>query len=90
MKHSNEIIILRPSGVKVKQVNKTKARRMFNEGKELYMIPCNMRLNSPWGGPCRIVPKVFDNTFEQAVNVFEYYNCNAETGKYANFFVEVD
>lgn len=90
MRYSGQVITLRDLGVRVKQVNKTTARKLYNEGKTVYLQSCNMSLNNPWQSPCRIVSKVYDNTFDSAVNAFQYYNCDNERGRYANFFVEVD
>lgn len=94
MRYSGEIITLRPSGIRVKQVNKTTARKLYNEGKTIYMHSCNMTLNNPWTSPYDININgrygLANTSFDSMVLDFQYYNCDAERGKYANFFVEVD
>lgn len=89
MRYSGMTITLKDWGVRVKQVNRANARKAYNEGKTIYLNSCNMRLNNPWQGTFRANMRDYDETFEACVNNFEYYNCDAERGKYANFFVEV-
>ena len=66
------------------KINKTKARRLFNEGVKVYAVACKMRLESAWNEPCLLSR----STFEKAVNSFEYYNCCNERGKYSHFYIE--
>ena len=69
------------------RVDKRRARRLYNEGIELYMVPCNcsvhsmftIRMGEYWDR---------DYPFDIVVNEFEWYNCNAETGKYTMFFIK--
>lgn len=89
MRYANEVITLRPAGVRVKQVNKTAARKAYNNGHTVYLNACNMRLNNPWTSPIPVHNEDNATSFDSIVNSFEYYNCVAECGKYANFFVEV-
>jgi hypothetical protein len=77
------------------KVNKTKARRLFNEGKTLYFVPCKVypNYNNPWVRPYdinleRIKDEVVFNNFDSIVNNFEYYNCNSELGNYTHFYIE--
>ncbi len=69
-----------------KKVTKTTAKKLFNAGKAIYLLPCKANINSIWFTPYRV--KNTDNTenkndfFNYLVNSFEYYNCTNETGKY--------
>lgn len=90
MRYSNEIVTFRLSGIRVRQVNKTTARRLYNASKEIYLVPCNMLPNDPWMSPLVASQKLSEASFEAMLNCFQWYNCDAERGKYANFFVEVD
>lgn len=71
-----------------KKVTKTTAKKLFEAGKNIYLIPCKACINSYWFSPYR-VNKDCENTFQSIVNSFEYYNCNNELGKYTAFYVEV-
>lgn len=80
----------------VKQVTKTAAKKAFNKGETIWLHPCNMRLNNPWGiRPCPIdKEQAFyvdeSRAFEAVVNNFKYYNCDNERGKYPIYFIKVD
>lgn len=93
MRYSGEIITLRDLNVRVKQVNKTAARKLYNEGKTIYLNACNMRLNNPWTSPFPMSKNSEawnGDTFDDRANEFQWYNCDSERGKYANLFVEVE
>ena len=87
MRRENEIY----NGLELKQVNKTVARKLFNKGVTVYILPSNMRLNNTWGKPLDINQEMYDMTvdnFDKIVNSFEYYNCSNETGLYSHFLIE--
>lgn len=95
MRYSGRVITLRDLGVRVrvKQVNKTTARKLYNEGKTVYLQSCNMSLNNPWQSPYPISKedeRWNGSSFDGMVNGFQWWNCDAKRGRYANFFVEVD
>lgn len=76
----------------VKQINIIKAKKLFEQGKTIYLKCSNMMFDSFWQGPCPIVKNGnpwFKDNFDTIVNDFKYYNCSYETGRYPNFFVEV-
>lgn len=90
LRYSNEILSI--SGKKVKQVTIKVAEKAFNEGKQLWLHPCNMRINNPWQSPMPInEDKTFVGckSFTSVVEVYKNYNCDNERGKYPIFFVEV-
>ena len=72
------------------RVDKRVARRLFDEGTTLYLTPCRcavtsmftVKVGKDWWGVEE------DRTFDSLVNEFEYYNCNAELGRYTMYFVE--
>ena len=87
MKYTNEINRIHSLSINLKQVNKTTARKLFNEGGTIYLHPCNMTLNNPWMSPAKYENN--DNyTFEELLNTWSYYNSSSELGKYANYFIE--
>lgn len=81
--------------VSYKKVNKATARKMYNNGITIFLLPCKVRDcfadgSHEWLKPCEIslfTSEESENKFDRKVNAFEYYNCNAELGYYAHFFV---
>ena len=71
----------------MRRINKKEARRRFNNGEEITLVACKMRVDSPWGPGYRIDNKQ-EKDFDSIVNAFEYYNCTRETGYYASYYVE--
>ncbi len=78
------------------RVNKTKARRLYNEGKTLYLVPnkCRFDFDGFWIPPYKINKiESFEwqgvtKDFDKLINSFEYYNCNNELGTYTHFYIE--
>lgn len=73
-----------------KRINKPTARRMFNMGYSIFLTPCKTGLMSKFIQPVAISLATCEHTgnkFDRTVNNFEYYNCNAELGYYAHYYV---
>lgn len=71
----------------MERINKRIARKLFNEGKTLWITACNMR---PEQG-LLMNAGTYENElsdFDTFVNSFTYYNCNNETGRYPAFYIE--
>lgn len=81
-----------------KRVNKPTARKIYNHGCSIMLLPCKVNESAldgshPWVKPCEINiidSKSFENKFDRAVVNFEYYNCNAELGYYAHYYVSLE
>ena len=73
---------------KYSRIRKDVARRLYNEGKTIYLTPSNIVAtdSSPWIKPYPISTKN-GKAFDTKVNQFEYYNCNWELGYYTNFWI---
>ena len=79
------------------KVNKTVARKLFNQGKTISLYPCKANIHSKWIEPFTIQKDAIANTmpnqsdktidFDKIVNNFEAYNCNYELGMYAAYYV---
>lgn len=69
----------------MKQINKTVARKLFNSGKEFWMVPCNMR--PEYGILINSLGRSYTN-FDKIYNSFIYYNCDNERGRYPRFYIE--
>jgi hypothetical protein len=61
------------------KITKGMARKLYNEGAEVMIIPNRIRTDSMLAG---WITKPQDNSvsFEQACNAIHYYNCSPETG----------
>lgn len=61
------------------KITRAHARKLYNEGTEVMIIPNKIRTNSPLAG---WVVKPADNSvsFEETCNAIFYYNCSPETG----------
>lgn len=71
------------------KIRKNKARKLFNEGHELIIIPCNCSPNGVWLKGFRICKTNLENSdFDRLINEFEYYNCNSELGRYTHYYIE--
>jgi hypothetical protein len=78
------------------RITKQEAKKRYSQGLRSYMLPCKASLLSPWVFPCVIVngdvfigntaDNIATDDFDSAVNEFEYYNCNAEMGRYTAFY----
>lgn len=84
------------NGKTYRQITKRTAKRLYCEGKTIYMCPANIRpFNSNAFKVCygtlgererkRTKPK---NAFELLTNLCVYHNCNNETGRYLRFYAE--
>lgn len=82
------------NAVSVKQVYKNTARKAYENGQNVWIYSCNLRLNSFWGTPYRMSKKEIENNpftsasdFDALVASYTYYNCDNERGKYPIFFI---
>ena len=76
------------------QVDKRKARKLFNAGTPVYMHPCKMRFDNVWQRPMMFTNDGSFATsaegiteFDNAVNHFTNYNCDGERGRYPHFYI---
>ena len=76
---------------KYTRVRKDVARRLFNEGRTVYLTPSNVVASDTnmWIKPLAIEQREGKSKgeFDKQVNAFEYYNCNYELGYYTNFWI---
>jgi hypothetical protein len=78
-------------GQQVIQINKRKAKKLYNAGYEILLHPCKMAFEGHWQRPSSISMDIYpthENQFEQWVDSFEYYNCNSDMGRYPRYFVQ--
>ena len=79
-----------------KKIRKTTAKKLYDEGTQIYIVPCKVypSFSNPWIKPFEMkkqdeqYPSLsFENTFESRINIFEDYNCNNELGRYTSFYI---
>lgn len=76
----------------MRQVSKTIARKVFENGGEVYLLASNMRFDNMWMSPMLVKKEgqQYDGyTFDQIVNNYMCYNCDSVRGRYPNYFVEL-
>lgn len=61
------------------KITKALARKMYNEGSEVMIIPNRVRPGSMLASWTR-KPDNEDGDFEKLCNAIHYYNCSPETG----------
>ena len=83
------------------RITKKQARAAYNNGEDILFCPVNMRPFGMWNMGAQInISQDTDigildkwtkeNSFDRAVNSFEFYNCiNSETGRYTAFYLSV-
>ena len=69
------------------RINKSEARKLYNLGRPIVVLPCKANPNSPWFSNST-VSKESGRDFNTLVNEFIYYNCNtSELGRRPAFYV---
>ena len=71
----------------MQKINRQRAKRLYETGLTIYLMPCKKALNSFWIQPQPINLTHHQRTFINLVANFEYYNCAGECGKYAHFYI---
>ena len=71
------------------RVKRPLARRHYNQGRDVYLLPSKAVPGSMWIQPYKINKKDLDGEdFAKVVNLFERYNCNPTVGTYTHFYIE--
>ena len=70
------------------RVQRRTAKRLFEEGNEVFITPHKMRFSEHWNPPYNMAAGRSESKFDDIVNSFIYYHCNTETGKYPSFYIK--
>ena len=82
----------------IKQVSKPTAKKLYKQGKTVFLQSCKFHPIGVWSNAMPMNIKdgdikpnwaESDTKFENRVNSFEYYNCSNEQGQYAHFYVAI-
>ena len=72
----------------MKRLYKRKARQAYEAGQTVTVVPCRMYPVGGWGMALPITKADFpDESFDNRINNFAFYNCCYETGYYPAFYV---
>ena len=70
------------------RINKREARKLYNLGRTITVLPYKANPNSPWFSNSTVSKESTDKDFDALVNEFTYYNCNtSELGHRPAFYV---
>ena len=61
-----------------KRIDLREARKLFDSGERVYVVPCNCHVKSQF---CVPVNNTICLNFDSWLCQFEFYNCNKELGK---------
>lgn len=79
-----------PSGYT--RVQKKDVINKLREGKTVLVVPCNIRLDNPWGLTVQLTSeglKAQGNSLENWYNYYTAMNCtNNEVGRYPAFYIQ--
>jgi hypothetical protein len=76
----------------MEKIKKSEAKKMYDEGKEIYLNPSKMKFKSIWHEALKvsksIMQKCYDKevNFQQLTDSYHYYNCNKETGMIIHYY----
>ena len=74
-------------GREFKRITRTKAKTLYNMGKAVLLVPCNL-INNIFVGFYDLRKEDSETPFENVINAFEYYNCtDNKTGCYTAFYI---
>lgn len=72
----------------MKKVSKSVARKMFNAGEVIHIVPSKANPASMWFRDSMIViSKLRTPDFDAIVEKFQYYNCNNQLGKRVAYYI---
>lgn len=67
------------------------ARKLFDAGKTVYILPNKVRLGNPWILPFAVNKNSSQgHSLENILDSYSYYNCNKETGNGIAFYKEAE
>ena len=76
-------------GIKpMKRINKTTARKLYNEHKDFWITACNMKPECGILIGSASFERMTETPFDTMVNSFTYYNCDNERGRYPAYYIE--
>lgn len=68
------------------KITKVQARKMHEQGEQVYVLPKNTHPNNMWMSPAEIPA---ERNFDLFCNEYQWYNCNSVLGKTLAYYKEV-
>ena len=76
------------------QVSKATARKLFEQGVDILIVPSNVNTTNKWGigvtlskkADYKSIETTMADYFQYEVNSMNYYTCNKELGYYVSFY----
>ena len=78
------------------QISKATARKLFNDGIDILIVPCKVNPINKWGigailskkADYKSVDTTMADYFQYEVNSMIYYTCNKQLGYYVSFYIK--
>ena len=67
------------------RITKREARKLYDNNTPVFITPCKCSPDSMWLTGFEMVKE--DQSFDEFINNFTYYNCNHELGNYPAFYI---
>lgn len=71
----------------MEKVDKQRARKEYNAGNNVFLLPSKAVPGSIWIQPFKINKNTLQRDFETVLNEYAYYNCSTETGKRVTYYL---
>ena len=72
------------------EISKAKARKLYNQGLEVFLQSKNMSFDNVWQSACGIKKSNEADIFDNVVNNYSYYNCDRERGKTPKYYTRTN
>lgn len=73
-------------GNRWERVNRRQARKSYDDGKKIIIIPCKLDPSNPWH-PYAMPSNKWGDSFDDTTNYYASINCTNETGRYLSYYV---
>lgn len=72
------------------RISKAKAKKLFENGEQFKVVPCNVSPINSWGLGMEIQKGDLSvgHGFQNFLNSYEFFNCRYELGRYCAFYVK--
>ncbi len=84
----NEKFYSTTTASEVCRVQKRTAQKLYDEGREIYLLPSNIRFDNMWILPFPAKKKNNSESFDKLCSHYKFYNCDNFCGKFIKFYVE--
>jgi hypothetical protein len=74
----------------LERINKTNARKIYENGDDILFVPCNIRPDNMFGLGIWENKELWGqyDSFNKLCEWYEVYNCNSYNGRYIAFYIK--